>query len=64
MENDKVKSQVKVDLATNVDLDDPMDTFGGYADCCGATEAEPTCEYRPPSPELVAEFAGKGGKDD
>ena len=35
---------------------DPMDVYGGYADCCGASEAEPTCQYRPPTAAEVYQY--------
>ena len=35
----------------------PDDPYGGYADCCGASEAEPTCEYVPPSKELLDKYS-------
>lgn len=39
--------------------DDMCQDLGGYADCCGASEAEPAGEYQPPSPELVQKYARK-----
>lgn len=39
--------------------DDACQDMGGYADCCGASEAAPTCEYQPPSPQLVQKYARK-----
>lgn len=41
---------------------DPAGPLGGYADCCGASEAEPTGTYCPPSPEKVAAFAAGARK--
>ena len=39
--------------------DNACQDMGGYADCCGASEAAPTCEYQPPSPQLVQKYARK-----
>lgn len=42
---------------------DPMKDYGGYADCCGANEADNECKYRPPAPELVNKYARKVDPD-
>ena len=39
--------------------DNACQDMGGYADCCGASETAPTCEYQPPSPQLVQKYARK-----
>lgn len=36
-----------------------MKDMGGYADCCGASEADEACPYRPPTAEEVARFSRK-----
>lgn len=40
---------------------DPLHDMGGYADCCGASEADEACPYRPPTAEEVAKFSRKQG---
>ncbi|WP_279058344.1 hypothetical protein [Mobiluncus mulieris] len=39
--------------------DEAMKDMGGYADCCGASEADEPCPYRPPTAEEVARFSRK-----
>lgn len=39
--------------------DNACQDMGGYADCCGASEATPNLEYQPPSPQLVQKYARK-----
>lgn len=43
------------------DAADPLNDMGGYADCCGASEADEACPYRPPTAAEVAKFSRKQG---
>lgn len=45
--------------AWSEDAQNPMNDMGGYADCCGASEADEACPYRRPTEAEVAKFSRK-----